>query len=397
MPVYIRGDAKQGVYSYEFRLHGRRFSGSTGCTARREAEAVERARREEAALLIAAEKALQGPRLTLEQACARHWLEVGSRRRDATTRLACLDWLLDYFGKSKPIATIGNAEVASMVAKRRGEKKWGRKDKGFVAPATVNRTATEPLRDVLTRARKVWKAETADVEWKLHWLEEPQERVREASAAEEEALRAAVPEGYRDVLDATMIAGCRRCELVGDRWALRWEKVDFINRRFEVTGKGGRRRFIPMSAALFDLFRRLLGNHPEFVFTYVATRTRTIRSKDDVGNWVTEKIERGKRYPVTESGMKSVARRKLPASGVTDFRFHDTRHTAGSRITRAAGIRTAQQLLGHADIETTTKYAHVQDDDIRRAMEAASVRATPDEMAEALALVRKRKTGEEQA
>lgn len=395
MPVYIRGDAKRGVYSYEFRLHGRRFSGSTGCTARREAEAVERAKREEAALLIAAEKALQGPRLTLEQACARYWLEVGQRRRDAATRLACLDWLLDHFGKSKPIAAIGDAEVAAMVAKRRGERKWNRKDKDRVSPATVNRTATEPLRDVLTRARRVWKAETADIEWKLHWLTEPQERVREATAAEERAAGEAMPEGYRDVLEAAFLSGARRCELVGDRWKLRWEKVDFINRRFEVTGKGGRRRFIPMSAALFDLFRRLLGNHPEFVFTYVATRTRLIRSKDEAGNWVTEKIERGRRYPITESGMKSVARRKLPGAGVADFRFHDTRHTAGSRITRAAGIRTAQQLLGHADIETTTKYAHVQDDDIRRAMETAGATeiATEEELREAIELIRKRKSG----
>ena len=42
MAVYKRGE----IYHYEFEYRGHRFRGSTGCASRREAEAVERAKRQ---------------------------------------------------------------------------------------------------------------------------------------------------------------------------------------------------------------------------------------------------------------------------------------------------------------------------------------------------------------
>jgi integrase len=62
------------------------------------------------------------------------------------------------------------------------------------------------------------------------------------------------------------------------------------------------------------------------------------------------------------------------------FRCHDTRHTAGTRYVRATGnLKGAQRLLGHARVETTTRYAHVLLEDIRagqEAVEAARVAAS---------------------
>jgi T5orf172 domain len=46
MSVFIRADAKDGTYSYRFRIDGRTFSGSTGKTQKAEAEQVERTARE---------------------------------------------------------------------------------------------------------------------------------------------------------------------------------------------------------------------------------------------------------------------------------------------------------------------------------------------------------------
>ncbi|EHS52593.1 integrase family protein [Rhizobium sp. PDO1-076] len=50
--------------------------------------------------------------------------------------------------------------------------------------------------------------------------------------------------------------------------------------------------------------------------------------------------------------------RAAPSAGVQSFRFHDTRHTTATRILRASNLKVTQRLLGHADIATTTKYAH---------------------------------------
>lgn len=104
------------------------------------------------------------------------------------------------------------------------------------------------------------------------------------------------------------------------------------------------------------------------MFTYQAKRT--VRRGDDV-------ICRGQRYPLTESGLKTAMRRAVPNAGVTNFRFHDTRHTAATRVLRKSNLRVVQELLGHRDVATTTKYAHAVKEDVRAALEAATPTKSP--------------------
>ena len=40
------------------------------------------------------------------------------------------------------------------------------------------------------------------------------------------------------------------------------------------------------------------------------------------------------------------------------MRFHDLRHTFGTRMIAKADIRRVQEWMGHADIQTTMKYLH---------------------------------------
>lgn len=103
--------------------------------------------------------------------------------------------------------------------------------------------------------------------------------------------------------------------------------------------------------------RSLRGHHSEFVFTYVATRTRHGRIK-------------GQRYPLTLSGTKTRWRRTRKAAGVVDFRFHDFRHDYGTKLLRETGnLKLVQRALNHADIKTTARYAHVLDEEVAAAME----------------------------
>lgn len=48
------------------------------------------------------------------------------------------------------------------------------------------------------------------------------------------------------------------------------------------------------------------------------------------------------------------------------FRFHDLRHDAGTAIYRASGrdLKTAQRFLGHRQLQTTLRYAHLPDGDL---------------------------------
>lgn len=367
MSVFIRKETKDGTYSYEFQLHRRRFSGSTGETSKPKAKQVEKTRRAEAKASFDAESALFAPQLDLQSATARWWQEVGQHHANAKTTMNNLEWLLGYFGPTRMLHDIVDNDVAAMVAKRRGEfvpsqRKPGRKYKTpevrrRVGPSTVNRTATQPLREIVIRARDLWKVQTGEIKWSEHLLDEPKERVREARQDEESAIMGELDRGFDEAVKFAFLSGCRRMEIIG----LIWPRVDFFNRQFIVIGKGNKARTIPMSQAIFDLLWSQQGWHAESVFTYEAKRT--VRH----GN---RSLTRGQRYALTEAGLKTAMRRAVARSSVDNFHFHDTRHTAATRVLRKSNLRVVQELLGHEDIKTTTKYAHAMKEDVRAALDA---------------------------
>lgn len=62
----------------------------------------------------------------------------------------------------------------------------------------------------------------------------------------------------------------------------------------------------------------------------------------------------------------------LAAAGLRPLRFHDLRHTFGTRMIAKADIRRVQEWMGHADIQTTMKYLHYapHEEDARLVAEA---------------------------
>ena len=63
----------------------------------------------------------------------------------------------------------------------------------------------------------------------------------------------------------------------------------------------------------------------------------------------------------------------LKKAGITDFRFHDFRHTAAARILeKGADIRTVQEILGHSSVSVTERYTHTNANKKRSAIELLS-------------------------
>jgi integrase len=346
--------SKSPYYHFDFQIRGIRFFGSTECSSERDAKTFEKRRREEARVEVTALRAQEHAPLTFAVAAARYYLQVGAHLRGEGPNNCrwALTWLEREIGPHTLLSTIDDALVAKLVAIRRGEG---------VAPATVNRSATEPLRKILNRARDIWGQSVKKIEWKRHMLKEPKERVRVLSATEELRLFEKLRPDYHPVVHFALMSGCRLCEIVPGKHypGLKWSDIDWSARTITVLGKGGIIGTIPISSGLRELLFPLQGHHDEFVFTYVCQRADKVRV-------------RGQRYKMTREGLKTEWRRSKLDAKLIDYRFHDNRHTAATSVLRATGnLKIVQRLLRHSDVTTTAKYAHAMDDDVRAALESA--------------------------
>ena len=354
MPVHRQKGSP--YYYYDFQIDGQRFSGSTKRTERRAAEQVERDERKNAERRVAEQRA-SSTSLLIDDVADRYWLEVGQYHSGADNTWRDLKRLVAYFGVTKLLTEVTDDDVAQLVAWRRQHrivrsKKADPEKAPFVSNTTVNRSTTEVLKKLFTRA-KAWGVQFRhEPNWPKHFLEEPQERVRELVGEEGEKLDEAAREDYEPFLAFAKAAGLRLRECL-----LRWPEVDWDAGQIRKKGKGKRLVTAPITSEVRAILRPLMKHHGVFVFTYIAQRTRNGKIK-------------GRRYPITYSGAKTEWRRQRTRSGVSDFRFHDFRHDLATKVLRRTGnLKLVQRVLNHADLKTTTRYAHVLDSEVAAALE----------------------------
>lgn len=277
----------------------------------------------------------------------------------AKPRFADIGRLVDYFGPTKFLADITDDDVARMVQWRRSHRKNGRdRDRhgqptAHLTPATVNRSTTEVLKKLFTRAKRTWKQQYPnEPNWADHMMKEPTERVRELQKTEGAALRLATRADYAPILAFAGMTGLRLQECL-----LKWSSVDFGASRITTIGKGGKLVTTSITPAVRAILEPLVSDNSTWVFTFKAERTRDGRTA-------------GKRYPITYYGLVSQWRRIRAKADVPTFRFHDFRHDVGTKLLRATGnLKLVQQALNHSDIKTTTRYAHVLDSEVASAMQ----------------------------
>src|SRR4051812_2653456 len=92
-------------YWFDFQIAGRRFHGSTRCTARKEAEKVEQQERERAKAITKASK-ISAVSLAIDHVAVRFWNEVGQHHAGADATSKNLARLVSYFGKATPLTDI---------------------------------------------------------------------------------------------------------------------------------------------------------------------------------------------------------------------------------------------------------------------------------------------------
>lgn len=139
---------------------------------------------------------------------------------------------------------------------------------------------------------------------------------------------------------------------LGEILELKWEDLDLVTGRVRVrrsiwrgevtTPKSGRPREVPLSKetiAVLQSHRHLRG---PYVFCY------------DNGDALTHDSPQVKKLAERACKKAGLAKRLV---------FHDLRHTFASHLVmRGVPIKVVQELLGHADIQTTLRYAHLSPD-----------------------------------
>ncbi|WP_147160310.1 site-specific integrase, partial [Novosphingobium sediminis] len=209
--------------------------------------------------------------------------------------------------------------------------------------------------------------------WRALFLKVPKAPPRELQHDEETALFEAMREDVADAVDFLLKSGWRRAEVLG----LRWSDINLPAKQARTKIKGGDVVMRPLTTTLVELIARQPVETP-FVFTYVAQRTKP-EFIDKRGRKQPAR-QKGKRYPLTATALRKPFADAKTDAGVEDFRLHDLRHTRGTRIVRATGsLAAAKEALKHKRIETTLRYAHVLDEDVRNALDASErSRHSPD-------------------
>ena len=130
---------------------------------------------------------------------------------------------------------------------------------------------------------------------------------------------------------------------------------------------------------LTEELKVIIANQPKagpFVFTYVCQMSRRAHV-DKIGRKHRAR-KKGDRYPFTQWGWRRPWAKTLEEAGIDAFRFHDLRHTRGTRILRHTNnLAIAQKALAHKNIKTTLRYAKAADGDVRWGLEVSDSRSIP--------------------
>lgn len=137
--------------------------------------------------------------------------------------------------------------------------------------------------------------------------------------------------------------GARKSEIA----TLRWSEVDFDQGYLRLEASKTGAKVIPLEAPALKILAslpRIAGS----AFVFPATTGHS-----------------------TFQGVDKVWRKVRIAGGFPSLRLHDLRHSfASTALARGEALSVIGAILGHADVKTTSRYAHLADDPVKRAADA---------------------------
>lgn len=335
--LYQRGETWYAYMSFTTADGQRINSRKSLCTNIRE-EAERRVSLEIAEYL--SETPNEQPRITIEDAFLRYYKEKGQYLVNPKYVLKGLMIIKENL-PIQYLDELSQPVIQGFIETRRQRLK----------NASVNRELAR-LSVIRTMAEENWNKKVNKCKPLKFKLNEPAENIKylpDWSAAQKIIDKA--PPHLKPIIYTALYTGLRK----GNILSLKWENIDFTNNQISVKVKdknisGGHILTLPMIKSL----REILEKQPtinEYVFNYEGKPIKDIKKA-----W----------HHIFYDNHGKLKDKTLPY-----INFHALRHTAATWILKKTNnLKLTQQILGHSNIKTTLKYAHVLDSEKRKALES---------------------------
>lgn len=259
------------------------------------------------------------PRYTWQEAVIR-WLTEQSHKKSIRDDKMHLRWLNQHL-KSTKLDEINRAKIDAIKSAKLCEG---------VSNATVNRMLAL-IRSILNSAKNNWEwLETVPT---VKLLPEPKKRLRWLTKEEARRLLTELPEHLEAMARFTLATGLRESNVTG----LQWSQIDMLRRCAWIhadQAKAEKAIGVPLNDEALAIIQLQVGRHDMYVFTYEGE-------------------------PVTRAN-NHAWRKALVRAGISDFRWHDLRHTWASwHVQNGTPLHVLKELGGWAELTMVLRYAHL--------------------------------------
>jgi integrase len=333
------GLVKRGAtWWMSFMYQGRQVRRSTETTDKRLAEAILGKIKVQIVEGRFFEKPTEQHR-TFTELLDRYIKEHAARRGNYYRELTSVRTLKAFFGNP----TLDQVSPKRIVAYKNQRYTDG------VKPATINRELAT-LKKAFNLARREWEWCTDNPVCRVSMERENNTRVRWLTGEEEMRLFPMAAPWLQDLMLFAIHTGMRMGEILG----LTWAGVDLFRRTVMVfKSKNGERRTIPLNQTALELLKQRYGN----------------RSVETELVFPSEALTR-----LNASNISRSLHLALKKAKMTDFHFHDLRHTCATRMVQAGvDLYKVQRLLGHKSPIMTQRYAHHYPESLRDGIEVLDV------------------------
>ncbi len=309
------------AWYYNFSYNGKQYRAVGGTTKTQALRTLEKVRTE---VINETYEHAREQNTKLEEVSNEFLVSSKTEKKSWKRDVQLVNHLLKFF-KGKLLIHIKPADIELY--------KTNRKSEG-VSGSTINRelAALKRIFNIAIKNKKAKYNPVTDVKF----MPEPPGRTRYLSLDEITILFKYCSAQIRPVVETALNTGMRTMEIL----TLTWDHIfieNTINPYLETSiTKNGKKRFVPLNDSMITLFEELKesSNGLLIVFTNI--------------------------YGEPLMSVRHQFEHALNKAKISDFRFHDLRHTFASHYVMNGGdLLSLKEILGHSTMKMVARYAHL--------------------------------------